>query len=93
MCGARSSEVQRAEAAARRGHQGRSTRGGGFFLVKYRGFICIFYDTGGLSVFFMIPGVYLYFFMILGVYLYFCMIPGVYLYFLMLLGFICIFGG
>jgi len=56
--GARGGEAQRADAAAR--HQGRSTCGGQTIGVKYRGFICTFpFLTGGLSIFFMIPRVYL----------------------------------
>ena len=61
VCGARGSEAQRAEAAAR--HQGRSTPGRQIIGGNYRGFICIFsgywgliwamffwfIDTGGLS--------------------------------------------
>jgi len=47
VSGARGSEAQRAEAAAR--HQGRSTPGGGEIWVKYRGFIQFFHDSGGLS--------------------------------------------
>ena len=40
VCGARGSEAQRAEAAAR--HQGRSRPGGEIIWVIYQGFICIF---------------------------------------------------
>jgi len=74
VCGARGSEVQRAEAAAR--HQGRSTPGGKKLGVPHTGGLSVFfYDTGGLSAFFLntgglydffglsqIPGLYLIFF-------------------------------
>jgi len=77
VCGARGSEAQRAEAAAR--HQGRSTPGGEMIWVKYRGGLSVFFlDFGGLSIFF---------FMIRAgglsgdLYGRFCSIPGFYLFF------------
>jgi len=54
VCGARGSEAQRAEAAAR--HQGRSTPGGETIGVKYQGFICSFFIIPGVYVFFKYRG-------------------------------------
>jgi len=59
MCGARGSEAQRAEVAAR--HQGRSTPRGGKLGPPYRGFNQYF--TGGLSFFFLNTGGLSFFFL------------------------------